>query len=571
MAKTIYRNLGVATVDQSGRPIEVLAGVTAGPPGPIGPMGPQGFRGLQGIRGTQGLVGPTGAAGAGKWEILDPTDGELSVQLAAAHGGAGMAAGDRYWLLPGNWLVNTADVALGTDNVVIAGSRAAILQINTGLRIDVVGDHVYIIGITVEDVDAVGGAASLIQFAGEYGLIDDIELRTGGAAVGRTHGIYMATAGMSAIRNSYLHPVLTDGGGAVVCLSGATTLPVWIQENYIAVPAAAYTGRVYAIAADVVGSHAGTMITHNAISLGNANYICGVRPANRWLISGNKFLATPGVTNACGVDISIFATEHVRIEANDFTVPTVGVELRTTFLLYISVSGNHFYGADNASTHGVYLSTGAADSLAISGANVFESLGYGVRLAPSVSSERISVVGNTFRDMGAYAIHASVGGVATWALAITGNTIYDTTVHAIYLTGAGLHLFTVAGNTIYTTASHAVYVSGATTAYGSITGNTCYNARIYVTGSNYLVVSGNIIVANGVSITFVSSTYFSCIGNVCHDSGGTDSLDIDTISDHYTVEGNVFQEGYTIVDASDATHLYDVITGGAGDPLNVVS
>lgn len=528
MARYRYRDLGVATVDRSGRPIEVLAGVTAGPAGPQGPTGPRGGRGLQGPQGIQGPAGSTGPAGTGKWTVLDPADGDLPTQLAA------MASGDRYWLLPGTWDLNGGDLTLGTADVVVAGSRQAIIEVDAGEKIDITADHVFLIGVTVENVNLTGGETESILVQGDYDVIEDIELNTDAGATARAYGIRLNTSDFSTVRNCYLHPNIKATGGYIVVIIGSSTNPDWIVKNHIAVTGTpAPSAAVYAVGSNLAGSNEGTWVHENHIDIGSVDYCCGVRPDTGWDVSNNSILSGGALSNMHLIRLDLAATQ-VRIANNYLYQGATGI-FADAAVQDLNVSNNEITGSND---YGVYV-TGGFSRVVIAGNNISIGAGgsQGITVDPGSAAYNLVIADNEINGSGSHGINITPGTVVLRDIAITGNLVLGATDTGIRLNGTNMTLATIDGNAVYYSGDYGIDVSGSVLV-----------VALYS-------IAGNVIISGNVGIQVINVEYFSIVGNTVENTGGVANDGIITVgtSDHYSAVANVSPDGFTWVDNGNMT------------------
>jgi hypothetical protein len=82
------------------------------------------------------------APGQAGWKILDPAGGGLASQMS------GMAPGDKFWMLPGTYVLDS-DVVFNVANVLLAGSREAVVD-PADYKLNVTAEGVTIAGFTMQ-------------------------------------------------------------------------------------------------------------------------------------------------------------------------------------------------------------------------------------------------------------------------------------------------------------------------------------------------------------------------------------------------------------------------------------
>ena len=532
MAKTVYRELGVSPVDRTGRPIEVYPGVDVGPRGPVGPQGPVGPRGPAGPQGIQGPTGATGATGSESWTILDPAvEDDLPAALAALNGGAGLADGDRIWLLDGTWDLDGDDVDVTVDDVTIAGTRNVILDLEANEEINITGDRVVLQGITVQIRSGTGTEA--IEVSGKFCVVDYIELLSVGTAA-RTYGILLgAGAQFCRIEHNYLHSFI-DAGGAHIEVTG--TVENWITANRIGFAGTGLGADTYAIRATTVNGGARSWVHDNRINTGSGDYQSGIRPGHYWDIAHNY------ITHGDKSDVHVYhvhldqAATGVRVVDNYFWMGYDGVYVLAA-AEELLVLANRFHDQGDYPI----IVTRAADQIRIIG-NLVTELQTGksaIALIPADAELDGFLISSNILDAASasssYGIRIDGGTYAVRDGTITGNVVLSPN-YGIYLDDC--YRTSITGNTVYDAGASGIYVTGTSTptVRVAITGNTTYGAGTPI----------QVNAVNGVTVA----------GNTAHDTNaGQDGITVPGGSDYFAVIANLVSNAAPTPGAnSDVAH-----------------
>jgi hypothetical protein len=97
------------------------------------------------------------APGQAGWKILDPAGGGLASQMT------GMAPGDKFWMLPGTYVLDS-DVLFDVANVLLAGSREAVVDPGAAHKLIVMAEGVRLKGFRMQ--------GSVSSDTGEFILVD---------------------------------------------------------------------------------------------------------------------------------------------------------------------------------------------------------------------------------------------------------------------------------------------------------------------------------------------------------------------------------------------------------------
>jgi hypothetical protein len=106
------------------------------------------------------------AAGVGAWTVLYPAGGSLVSQLSS------MSAGDRYWLAGGLWTVG-GELDIDVDGVIVAGERAALLEMSAGDYVRITAHSSGLQGFTIR-LTGEGDFHCMVSVEGEECFVRDV-------------------------------------------------------------------------------------------------------------------------------------------------------------------------------------------------------------------------------------------------------------------------------------------------------------------------------------------------------------------------------------------------------------
>ena len=479
------------------------------------------------------------------WKVLDPNNGTVAAQLTAL----GVAAGDRFWMLPGTYTFG-ASVDISVDDVIITGGRGVIVNM-AAYKLTLSGDNCKVEGINLH-VTADSTTVPVVVISGNEGKLLDVEIDDDGSHY-RLYAVHILnTASRCLIDQCIIDGVANTGSnpGAIMFETGGTNKDCRITRCDITLLASA----VFAICG--TGSATACGVSENRITFpATGAAIQAIRLYSLWKVSKNIITGHASVTTGVGV-ISASA------DVTDFTVEDNFITLCTSAGVSISGATNSrarirdntitecLYGVycSSASTyfsveHNKIISTTIAYPRGVKIVGTYSVVeGNVIALAGTTEADGIEFTGSYNKAIGNDIVVSASSGYGSTGISIDGDSLAD-------------------GN--YVSADDG----GADSADVWTRGITASGSNIRIVGNSFKTESSNATVAIPAYCILLSGVTESIVeGNYCAYTGGgaagSQGILVSGDSDRLVIQGNHVYTGFEANEGINADGAVNSVVAG---------